>query len=143
MPFIYQERTVQQLRNNYNRRVTENTNGFENFNDFHNWFLGQDLVCNYCGLTESEMQEISMTGILNSKRFPQNGIVGRGTNRAVWLEVDRIIPNQLYSRNNCVLSCYFCNNDKSDVFSGELYRNFFENRVGFLRQLLNENRETE
>jgi hypothetical protein len=89
------------------------------------------------------MQEISMTGILTSKRFPQNGIIGQGTNRAVWLEIDRIAPNGLYSRDNCVLCCYFCNNDKSDVFRGDVYATFFQNRVAYLRQLLNDNRQNE
>jgi hypothetical protein len=86
------------------------------------------------------MQELSITGILTSKRFPQEGTVGRGTNRGVWLEVDRIDPNGLYSRDNCVLCCYFCNNDKSDVFAGDQYVQFFQNRVAYLRQLLNERR---
>ena len=82
------------------------------------------------------MQEISMTSVLTSKRFPQDGTVGRGTNRAVWLEVDRIDPNGLYSRENSVLCCYFCNNDKSDVFDGNQYSCFIQNRVEYLRNLL-------
>lgn len=143
MPFVYQEKTIQQLRKTYAGKVSGGFNGFENFEDFRDWYQEQDLVCRYCNLTESEMQEISMTGILTSNRFPQNGIIGQGTNRAAWLELDRIIPNGLYSRANCVMCCYFCNNDKSDVFNGEMYLEFFQNRVGFLRQLLNENRVNE
>lgn len=143
MPFIYQPKTIPQLRNSYNSKVRDGVNGFNNFEDFLDWYHGQEFICHYCGLTEEEMQEISMTGILTSKRFPQNGIVGQGTSRAVWLEVDRIAPNGLYSRNNCVLCCYFCNNDKSDVFSGDIYANFFQNRVEFLRQLLNDSRPNE
>lgn len=140
MPFIYQPKTIQQLKDTYRRRVRERVNGFDSFDDFHNWYQEQDLVCHYCGLTESESQEISMTGILTSKRFPQNGIIGQGTSRAVWLEVDRLKPNGLYSRGNCVMCCYFCNNDKSDVFGGNEYTDFFQNRVQYLRQLLNDNR---
>lgn len=143
MPFEYQPKSIQQLRNSYNSKVRDGVNGFANFDDFIDWYHEQELNCHYCGLTEEEMQEISMTGILTSKRFPQNGVVGQGTSRAVWLEVDRIDPNGLYSRANCVLSCYFCNNDKSDVFGGDMYINFFQNRVAFLRQLLNDNHPNE
>lgn len=143
MPFVYQPKTIQQLKKTYSRRVREGLNGFDSFDDFHNWYQEQNLVCHYCGLTESESQEISMTGILTSNRFPQNGIIGQGSSRAVWLEVDRLTPNGLYSRDNCVMCCYFCNNDKSDVFGGNEYTNFFQNRVQYLRKLINENRQDE
>ena len=123
------------------RSEKKGLNGFRSFDDFQQWYSVQELSCHYCGLSEVEMQEITMTGILTSKRFPQNGIIGQGTSRAVWLEVDRIDPNRLYSRDNCVLCCYYCNNDKSDVFAGNLYSNFYQNRVLFLRQLLQNSRE--
>jgi hypothetical protein len=138
MPYVHRPKSEKQLDDNYKSRVKKRVNGFESLTDFKNWYRDQELSCHFCGLTEQEMQELSMTGILTSKRFPQDGIVGRGTNRGVWLEVDRIDPNGLYSRDNCVLCCYFCNNDKSDVFAGIQYAQFFQNRVAYLRQLLNE-----
>ncbi len=137
MPFIYQAKTIQQLRNGYNRRIRGGVNQFQNFEDFLDWYQNQHLVCHYCGLSEMESQQIVMNGVLNSNRFPQNGKVGQGTSRGMWLEVDRLNPKGNYGRDNCVLCCYFCNNDKSDVFSGELYKDFFQNRVEFLRKLLN------
>jgi len=39
------------------------------------------------------------------------------------LEVDRKNPKGQYKPKNCVLSCYPCNNAKSDVFS---YKEFME-----------------
>jgi hypothetical protein len=141
MPFVYKRKTAVQLRTNYNDRRKRGLNGFISFDDFQSWYSDQDLSCHFCGLSELEMQEITMAGILTSKRFPQNGVIGQGTSRAVWLEVDRIDPNGLYSRDNCVLCCYYCNNDKSDVFSGNSYSNFYQNRVTFLRQLLHNSRE--
>jgi len=140
MPFVYKPKTIFQLRGTYYKRSRLGMNGFESFKDFHNWYQEQELICHYCGLTEIESQTISMTGILNSKRFPQNGVVKRGKNRGVWLEVDRILPNENYSRENCVLCCYFCNNDKSDIFAGIDYVNFFQNMLIYLKNLLNENR---
>lgn len=64
-------------------------------------------------------------------------ILGRGQSRGMWLEIDRLKPKDNYSLDNCVLCCYFCNNDKSDVFHGDDYREFQGNRVGYLRKLLN------
>lgn len=85
-------------------------------------------------MTEIQSQELVMKGLLKSNRFPQKGLIGRGTSRGVWLEVDRINPKGKYSRENCVLCCYFCNNDKSDVFSGEDYFKFRNNRLDFLKE---------
>ncbi len=141
MPFEHQPKTIKQLKESFNRRIRSGVNGFIDLDDFLNWYNNQNLSCFYCGLTEAESQEISMRGILRSSRFPQNGTIGQGKSRGVWLEVDRINPIGSYSRENCVLCCYYCNNDKSDVFSGEMYSQFFQNRVAFLRQLLNENPE--
>jgi 5-methylcytosine-specific restriction endonuclease McrA len=43
----------------------------------------------------------------------------RGGRRGKRLEVDRMISDQPYSPENCVLACYPCNNAKSDVFTYE------------------------
>ncbi len=139
MSFQYKPKSINQLKESYNRRKRDGLNGFESFDDFFNWYNSQELICHYCGLKEVESQELSIRGILTSNRFPKNGIIGQGKSRAVWLEVDRINPNGSYSRRNSVLCCFFCNNDKSDVFSGEMYSQFFENRVAFLRKLLKSN----
>ena len=136
MSFIYKPKSRKQLENNFRYRNRKGVNGFKDLKDFLDWYSEQELLCSYCGLTELEMQELSMSGLLSSKRFPKNGIVGQGTSRAVWLEVDRLNPNYLYSRDNCVLCCYFCNNDKSDVFHGYDYTNFFQNRVEYLRKVI-------
>ena len=82
------------------------------------------------------MQFLVMTGILKSNRFPKDGVIGRGRSRGVWLEVDRLEAKENYSEKNCVLSCYFCNNDKSDVFNGAQYHEFSTNRTQFLRELI-------
>lgn len=129
-----------QLKANYTSRITKGKNNFPSFDDFKYWYDNTDKICFHCGLTEEESQEIVLKGILTSNRFPQNGIVGRGQARGMWLEVDQLDPKGNYSKDNCVLSCYFCNNDKSDVFYGKEYKKFFQNRVSYLRDLLTENR---
>ena len=53
-------------------------------------------------------------------------------NRGLHLEVERKdSKNNIYSARNCVLACYFCNNDKSDIFSEQEYRDYMKNRKEF------------
>ncbi|MBC8214775.1 MAG: HNH endonuclease [Candidatus Marinimicrobia bacterium] len=132
--FEYKTKPEEKLRSNFSQRKSKGLNGFDDVKDFLHWYEHQDKICYYCELKEEEMQEIVIGGILKSNRFPQNGIIGRGQSRGVWLEVDRLNPKGNYSRDNCVLCCYFCNNDKSDVFHGDDYKEFMENRVGYLKQ---------
>ena len=90
-------------------------------------------------MKEIEQFTIINNGLLKSKRF----FIEKNGNRGKYLEVDRRDPNGPYSIDNCVLSCYFCNNDKSDVFNESQYddlngNNRSNHRVNFLRSLLNE-----
>lgn len=140
MSWVYIEKTKKQLQNWYNDKVRRDLNGFSSFSDFTNWYDEnvKDGKCFYCGLTERDSQKIIHCGQLTSKRFPKGGLISRGVNRGYWLEIDKKNPNGFYSRDNCVPSCYFCNNDKSDVFNEEQYRNFKENRIDFIKNLLTE-----
>jgi hypothetical protein len=137
MKFDYQPKPIEKLKADFSRRKQKGQNSFIDFADFEKWYNLQRKTCYYCGLKEEESQEIVLTGLLKSKRFPQEGILGRGQSRGVWLEVDRINPKENYSENNCVLCCYFCNNDKSDVFTGKEYQEFAKDRVEYLRNKLN------
>jgi len=133
--YNFKSKDNKKLRNDFNRRRRENKNGFLGYEDFKLWYESQEKVCVYCGITEQSCQKIVATGLLKSKRFPINGKAARGKARGMWLEVDRKNPKKKYSRDNCVLACYFCNNDKSDVFSYENYKLFRENRGQFLNSL--------
>lgn len=138
MAWEYKPKTDKQLSDWYKAKVREGISGFNSYEDFRNWYDTKDKHCYYCGLTERESQQIVHDGILTSNRFPFQGLIKQGVNRAYWLETDRKNPKGIYSRENCVLTCYFCNNDKSDVFTEEQYIAFKENRVHFLRSLLQE-----
>lgn len=135
--YILIKKTENQLKANFYKRNVNGLNGFEDFNDFLEWYNSTEKKCCYCGISENIVQEIVTKGLLTSKRFPQNGKTGRGKARGMWLEVDKFNPKGLYSRNNCVLACYFCNNDKSDVFGGQEYLDFHQNRESYLKNLLN------
>jgi hypothetical protein len=134
----YKPKPVDKLKNDYSRRKQDGYSSFKDFEDFLDWYNSKEKICFYCGLKEEESQELVMTGILTSNRFPQNGISGRGQGRGIWLEVDRLKPKENYSRDNCVLCCYFCNNDKSDVFDGTEYKKFMQNRSEYLKSLIKE-----
>lgn len=136
MDFKYEKKSVEKLKKNYSERIRKGYNGFIDLNDFLDWYNSEEKICKYCGLTEEESQKIVMTSILKSNRFPEDGKIGQGKSRGAWLEVDRLEPKGQYSRENAVLCCYFCNNDKSDVFSGQEYMKFRENRIEYLRDKL-------
>jgi hypothetical protein len=141
MSWEYRYKTDKQLKDWFDDKVRKGINGFVDFTDFREWYFEniRDRQCYYCGLTERESQQIIHDGLLTSKRFPFGGMFSQGVNRGYWLEVDKKNPIGQYSRENCVPSCYFCNNDKSDVFTDEQYREFVTDRIGFIRRLLNNN----
>jgi len=141
MEFEYKKKTTTQLRNWYLDKVRRGKSGFQNIEDFLKWYSNEKKLCFYCGLTEEESQKIVLTGVLKSKRFPSNGKITQGRSRGVWLEIDRKYPDRvMYSKENCVLCCYFCNNDKSDVFDAESYKEFIkdgkESRLSYLKAIL-------
>lgn len=127
---------IKKLKSDYQRRLKNNLNDFEDFDTFKIWYLTQDKKCSYCNISEEDVRFIVMNGVLKSKRFPENGVLKRGKARGYYLEVDRKDSNLKYSSTNCVLACYFCNNDKSDVFDFESYTPFFQNRKSFLLDLI-------
>ncbi len=139
MNWTYKEKPIKKLRDWYNDKVRKEKNGFLDIHDFLEWYKNniKDSCCYYCGLTEKECQRIVHLGILQSKRFPKDGLFSRGVSRGYWLEIDRKDPdNTTYSKENCVPSCYFCNNDKSDVFTDLDYKLFYQNRREYLISLI-------
>ena len=118
------------------RKKLAGQSDFQDRNDFLKWYKKKEKKCYYCDLTEIESQKLVMLGKLKSNRFPQNGIIGRGKARGVWLEIERKNPKGKYSKANCALCCYFCNNDKSDIFDDKNYRKFQRGRKKFLQSLI-------
>ena len=136
MEWIYKPKSDKQLSDWYKSKVREKKSGFLSYDDFREWYDNKPKFCHYCGLTEKESQLIVHKGLLTSNRFPIHGETRAGVNRGYWLEVDKKNPKGIYSRENCELTCYFCNNDKSDVFSEVQYKEFKKDRTGFLRKLI-------
>ena len=82
-------------------------------------------ACYHCEISVGEIHELKEKGKLRKKN-------GEG-----WtLEIDRLKPNFEYAANNCAMSCYWCNNAKTDEFSAEEFksigreiRKIFERRL--------------
>ncbi len=133
----YKPKSDFQLRLWYAGKESKKLMAFDSFDHFLNWYSASKKICHYCGVSELEVQEAVHKGLLTSSRFPVDGKLTRGRSRGYWLEIDRKSPKCMYNPLNCVLACYFCNNDKSDVFSRDQYIEFQSNRAGFIRDLLN------
>ena len=87
---------------------------------YDNIYIKQtDCVCYYCGINEQ---------ILSELYTDQKYTCKTKRNRGAWFELDRSdssFENNIYSKDNMVLCCYFCNNHKSDVVSSNDMRRYF------------------
>jgi len=106
--------------------------GFSDRNDFADWFVLQlkehGCKCYYC---ETSIHDI--TKLIDKKLLKQRR-TGYGWRGPV-LEVDK--NDDSYSKAKCVLSCYYCNNDKSYIISKENYKKYFgPARNFYFKQLL-------
>ena len=89
----------------------------DSFWEFKKWFDEIPKECHYCKITESEIvQLIQISGKQLTKR-----------KRGHKLEIDRKQPNESYANiMNLVLSCYWCNNAKTDTFSEDEFKSIGE-----------------
>ncbi len=68
-------------------------------------------VCEYCGITQDEVNKLFKKHKIYTKR-----------NRGYSMEIDRKEPFKGYTKDNIVSCCYWCNNAKSDEFSYEEFK---------------------
>ena len=80
--------------------------------EFENMTKGK-TTCSYCGISLAQIEELGKNGKLNNKRSDTRGYT---------LEIDRKLPNLEYSKDNCCMACYWCNNAKTDEFSPEEFK---------------------
>lgn len=74
--------------------------------------LLKEEKCRYCNLTIGIVKQLAKKKLLFKK------------NERGWtLEIDRKNSNKEYTQTNCVMSCYWCNNAKTDEFT---YDEFIE-----------------
>jgi len=98
------------------------------FYDFYEWYFSRDRKCHYCGITEKEIDLLLKNGLLRTKRISTRGRK---------LELDRKEADLKYDNlENIVLSCYWCNNAKTDTFTceeflevGKVFSNIWKKRL--------------
>ena len=104
--------------------------GFEDQQSFINWYMHElyfnENKCHYCETSILKIRELLNAGIINGRAVRGSG------KRGPSLEIDKKDASGIYDYQNCVLSCYYCNNDKSNTFGYELYKNI----IGEGRRLL-------
>ena len=109
--------------------------GFKTNEDFVNWYvikiLNQNFKCYYCKTSIFDINKLIDAKKLKTRK------TGYGKRGNV-LEIDKKINETGYNPDNCVLSCYYCNNDKSYILDSEEYKKHFgKNRKKYFRKLLN------
>jgi len=110
--------------------------GFPTKDAFLDWYSkqiqSQRYKCYYCETSILDIKSLIEKGKLKTRKT-------RYSVRGPVLEIDRNINDKGYSPNNCVLSCYYCNNDKSYITDGDDYKtNFGESRKRYFRKLIDE-----
>jgi Pyruvate/2-oxoacid:ferredoxin oxidoreductase delta subunit len=105
-------------------------------NKLADWYVAklkeQDCKCYYCETSIHSIKELIELGKLKPR------MVRGGGKRGPVLEIDK--QGEGYSSDNCVLCCYYCNNDKSYTSNKEDYkRHFGENRRKYFEMLITSN----
>ena len=97
------------------------------------WFVeklkSQNFCCYYCRTSIFDINKLINANLLKTRAVRGDGC------RGPVLEIDK--NDNTYVPDNCVLSCYYCNNDKSYTSTMKDYKEFFgENRHRYFEILL-------
>lgn len=103
------------------------------------WFIEklktQKFTCFYCETSIFDINKLIDAGLLKTR-----AVRGKGRRGPV-LEIDK--NDDTYVPENCVLSCYYCNNDKSYTLSKKDYKDSFgKNRQQYFKTLLDKLNDT-
>jgi len=119
----YRARERLRVKTLYSRTKHGTLGGFSSSTELVDWWIKkfeeQDGCCAYCETSIGLINELINAGLLRTRKVNSNG------KRGPCLELERKNPNAGYSPENCTLICYYCNNDKSYVYSEDEYRKFF------------------
>jgi len=114
---------------------TKHRKGFSSKDEFVKWFentiKSQNFKCYYCDTFIFDIRSLIDQEKLKTRK------TGYGR-RGYVFEIDRKINSNGYTKENCVLSCYYCNNDKSYILDSEDYKKHFgKNRKKYFEYLKN------
>lgn len=105
---------IQKLKSQYSGLVQRSNKtgekiGWSQFKDFYTWYKNKNKECFYC---KSTLQQV--TDYLKNEETKSKNAHKR-KKRGAAFEIDRKNHNSKYSSEDCVISCYLCNNAKSDL----------------------------
>ncbi|WEK20458.1 MAG: hypothetical protein P0Y49_04815 [Candidatus Pedobacter colombiensis] len=110
--------------------------GFLSKHDLSDWFVSQiqqqNFKCYYCETSIFDIKKLIGAKLLTTRKI-------RYGERGPILEIDKKLNGLGYLKTNCVLACYYCNNDKSYTLNADQYKTYFgPARNVFFKVLLNE-----
>lgn len=107
------EKNKSDLKSELENQYVKNFEDVFSLHDFERFVNGRDSVprCAYCNINESIINELA-----NKEK------IFKKSQRGYSFEIDRKNSNKEYSKENCVLSCYWCNNAKTDEFTYEEFK---------------------
>lgn len=112
------------VRKNYTKEKHSFGEGsFKDANELAFWYLEQfkkqDGRCCYC-----DSSILTIKHLIDNKLLGVRKVKGEGV-RGPKFEIERVDSvENIYKPQNCLLACYYCNNDKSNVFSAKDYKEF-------------------
>ena len=96
--------------------IKKKCEGVLEFDLFEKHYLNTDSHCHYCKITQSELNKIWEIEAKKGEKLTKRG-------RGRKLELERITANATYDKlDNLVFACYWCNNAKTDTFTGEEFK---------------------
>ncbi len=127
---LYYKEQYKRVEKLYNKAKHSN---FVNKKGLADWYVNQlkkyNCKCYYCETSIHDIVNLIKIGSLKTRAVRGDGV------RGPVLEIDK--NDDIYSENTCVLSCYYCNNDKSYTLDKVEYKKYFgENRRKYFKKLL-------
>jgi len=96
---------IEEYQANYNIYYKREILTFKDFFEF--WNQEDSRTCEYCGISEKQIDILDKKSKIETKRFYSRGRT---------MEIDKIDAFGEYTKDNIILSCYWCNNAKTDEF---------------------------
>lgn len=127
---IYQQKEYARAKKNLYKKERA---AFDSADKLAEWFveklISQKYSCYYCETSIFDINKLINGGYLKTRAVRGGGL------RGPVLEIDK--NDETYVPENCVLSCYYCNNDKSYTSTMNEYKQHFgENRNKYFKVLL-------
>ena len=117
---IYLETEFERVKLLYTKK--KHQKGFKNKDGLAKWFTDalkkQDFTCHYCETSIFDIKKLIDNDLLKTRKVNKKG--RRGPNLEIECKENSLINK--YSPENCVLACYYCNNDKSYIFEHSEYK---------------------